>query len=338
MNDAAPVTPVISRRHALRILQILVTAGLVAALLWLVDWPSVLDVLRQVNPGWVVVIVALVFGERAMLNVKWRVLLANGGIDIGFGRLFRIQLAANALGTFLPGSIGVDAFRISGLWRFREKRHEAVAATLLDRISTVLATVAVSGAMVVLGASSLVGRNTVMQIIIGGAVILIAGAFFLSGTGRALARASIQWLPAGLRDRLMQVGAAGWLIAGHPGSIVVTIVTSLGAVGLRVVIGKCLLLACGVDVGFATLGVVLPVVWATTMLPISIGGVGVQDAAYVVLLGYAGISAPIAVVVSLLDHILSRTPIIPGALFWRDVVPVGHNASTAVRNRNLHEQ
>ena len=90
---------------------------------------------------------------------------------------------------------------------------------------------------------------------------------------------------------------------------------------LRIVIGKCLLLACHVDVPFMTLGYVLPVVWAMAMMPISIGGIGVQDATYVLLLGYAGVSSAIAIIVSLLDHVLTRIPILFGVLFWRDVVP-----------------
>ena len=41
----------------------------------------------------------------------------------------------------------------------------------------------------------------------------------------------------------------------------------------------------------------------------------------VVLLGYAGVGSAVAIVVSLLDHILSRLPLAAGMLFWKDVMP-----------------
>lgn len=306
-----------------RWLQFAISLALVAALIWFVDWDEVLPVLRSVDPGWTLLIVAIVIVERLLLNVKWHGLLAVGGVTIGFWRLFRIQLAANALGAFLPGSIGVDAFRIAGLWKYRDRRDQVMAATLIDRVTTALATVVVGGAMVVLVAGSLIGDRAVTQVAWGGAVLLAGAIAFLSAPGRRFLAALVRRLPEKFHRRLLDIGSATWLIAGHPRSIVLTVVTSLGAVALRVVIGKCLLLACGADVHFLTLGFILPVVWATTMLPISVGGIGVQDATYVVLLGYIGVGSAVAIVVSLLDHVLSRVPLLAGALFWRDVMPGG---------------
>lgn len=311
------------RRHGWRALQIAVTLGLAGLLIWLVDWVSVLRVLRSVNSWWVAAVIVLVFLERLLLNIKWQALLHSGGIEIGFLPLLRIQLAANALGTFLPSSIGVDALRIAGLWSFGDRRHAAVAATLLDRISSAGATVVVSGAMVLLFAGTLM-HETVRMELLGLCVVLVLGmAFLFHPFGRGMVRRMVRMLPVRIHQRVIDIGAAGLTIAVSRRSIVVATTTSLLAVGLRVVIGKFLLLAVGVNVPLATLSFVLPVVWATTMLPISIGGIGVQDATYVALLGYAGIGASVAIVVSLLDHVLSRVPLLLGVLFWRDVVPVG---------------
>jgi uncharacterized membrane protein YbhN (UPF0104 family) len=168
-----------------------------------------------------------------------------------------------------------------------------------------------------------VGERAVTQIAVGGSVALLGTLALFSRPGRRLLTGLVHRLPARLHARVLEVGSSALLIAGHPRSIVLTVLTSLGAVALRIAIGKCLLLACGVDVPLGTLGFILPVVWATTMLPISVGGIGVQDATYVVLLGYAGVSSSVAIVVSLLDHILSRIPLAAGVLFWRDVMPSG---------------
>jgi glycosyltransferase 2 family protein len=321
MNTATVPDTTNSRGRGWKWLQFGVTLALLSLLLWLVDWKAVGPALRNVHVGWASAVVGLVLLERMVLNLKWQALLSTGGVHMRYLPLFRIQLAANALGTFLPSSIGVDALRMAGLWQFRERRHEIVAATLLDRLSTVLATLVVSGVMIVLVAGTLVGEVAVRQVYLGGAVAIGAALFLLAPPGRRMVKRCIGLLPSALRDRLLQVGSASLLIAGHRRAILITLATSLGAVALRVLIGKGLLLACGVDVPLATLGFVLPVVWGTAMLPISIGGLGIQDATYVLLLRYAGVGSGVAIVVSLLDHVLTRIPIVFGVLFWRDVVP-----------------
>ena len=311
------------RKRAWGLLPPVVTLGLVTALVCIVDWPQVVSALRTVNPLYAAGVIMLVCVERLVLNVKWHMLLAEGRVVVGYLRLLRIQLAANALGTLLPSSLGVDALRVAGLWRVESHRSAVLAATLLDRLTTVIATVVVGGTMIVLVAGRLVGNSGVQQALVSGMTLGVAFAAMLSPAGRrALARMSTH-LPAVVRRRLADAFAAAWTIGTSRRAVVVTVLTSLGAIALRIVIGKMLLLAAGTDVPLATLCFVLPVVWGVTMLPISISGIGVQDTAYVVLLGQAGVAAPVAVAVSLLDHILTRVPIVFGLLFWRDVVPVG---------------
>jgi uncharacterized protein (TIRG00374 family) len=310
---------VVGRPSRLRYVQIIITCLLLAALWWFVDWTSVFHALAGASIGWVAVIVLLVGLERATLNLKWRALLSAGGLRLGYFRLFRIQLAANALGSLLPSSIGVDALRIAGLWRWPEQRATALAATLLDRLSTALATAVVGASMVLLVAAVLVGHTGVI-IISSAAVfgILVIG-LLISPPGRALVNSLAQRLPAGIKAKFDSAADATRKIFRDRSAILTSLWTSLAAIGLRVLIGKALLLACGVDVPLATLGYVLPVVWGLTMLPISIGGIGVQDSAYVLLLGQAGVDAPTAIAVSLLDHLLSRSPLLIGIFFWRDV-------------------
>jgi len=58
---------------------------------------------------------------------------------------------------------------------------------------------------------------------------------------------------------------------------------------------------------------IIPILWIIVMLPITIGGLGVQDAGYVALMALVGVSAPVAVGMSLLEHLISRAVSLPGA-------------------------
>lgn len=64
------------------------------------------------------------------------------------------------------------------------------------------------------------------------------------------------------------------------------------------------------------LALVLPLVWAALMLPISIGGLGLQEGAYFTFLRGIGIGGPAAVAISILEHVLVRVASLPGLYFY----------------------
>lgn len=54
------------------------------------------------------------------------------------------------------------------------------------------------------------------------------------------------------------------------------------------------------------------------MLPITIGGFGVQEASYVLLMSLIGIGPAVAVSMSLIEHVVARLASLPGLLFIGD--------------------
>ena len=128
----------------------LVSLGLLLAVLWWADWRSVVGVLREVDAAWVAVAAALALLDRIVLTYRWDLLLVVRGLGLRFLRLFRLQMAANFLGSFMPSSLGVDAIRIAALVRAGHPATEVVATTLVDRASMVLATFAFGSIMIVL--------------------------------------------------------------------------------------------------------------------------------------------------------------------------------------------
>lgn len=73
---------------------------------------------------------------------------------------------------------------------------------------------------------------------------------------------------------------------------------------------------------------VIPILWVIVMLPITIGGIGLQDAGYVVLMGLIGVSAPVAVGMSLVEHVMTRVAILPGVFFIAEITEKKEPAST----------
>jgi glycosyltransferase 2 family protein len=316
MTDASVTDGVVrsrsrSGRQALRILASLGLLGIVIAI---ADWRAVATVLKGARLEWVGVALALAVADRLILTYRWQVLLAAQGVLVAFGRLFKVQLAANFIGSFLPTSVGVDVVRAATLCRSGSPTPLVVAATLVDRASLILATLLFGSAMILALAQSrlpLKLEETVLALTV---VVMVLGFLILVPSIR-------RWMyslfmprsPGRFAQALAEIARAS-LMYRRAGPTLgwVGLITLVMFVG-RVLFAKSLALACGVDVPFSELLMILPILWIILMLPITVGGLGLQDAGYMALMALIGVSAPIAVSMSLIEHVLTRLVSFPGA-------------------------
>ena len=305
-----------------RILRFVVSAGLLALVLAFADWHEVWRVLSTVAPLWVVAAAALAFADRVLTNHRWQALLAGRGVQIDYWRLFRVQLAANFVGSFLPGFIGVDAIRIAALVRAGEPTNEVIAATLVDRVTIALATVLVGALTILALAQARLPPGLVQFVLLLALLGLLGLATLVLPAVRRWARLSLlPRIPERLRHRVHGVADAALAYRLQPRLAAWVAAWTLAIFVVRLLFALSLGHACGIAIPWRDLLLVIPVLWVVVMAPITIGGIGVQDAGYVVLMGLIGIGAPIAVSMSLLEHVVSRAVSLPGALFLRDAMP-----------------
>jgi uncharacterized protein (TIRG00374 family) len=315
-------------------LRIFVSLGLLALVIWLADWRAIRAALLDVELAWVWVALALAMLDRLLLNLRWQMLLGALDQTIGFLKLLRIQLAANFLGSFLPSSIGVDAVRIAALCRAGLPTPQVVASTLVDRASIVLATLVFGSVMIL----ALAGRelpeelrNWVLLatgIALGGCLVAMHPAVRKWLHGRLL-----RWLPQQYRDLAAEI--AGSILAyryEHARLAKVGLLTILVFL-VRILFAKSLVLACGANASVVDLLLIIPVLWILVMLPVTIGGIGLQDAAYVGLMAIFGVPAAVAVAMSVLEHVITRAVALPGALFLGEVTAPMRAEGLDVANR-----
>jgi uncharacterized protein (TIRG00374 family) len=299
-----------------RLIRILLSVGLLALVLALADWRAVLTVLRDIQPGWLGLGLLLALLDRLVITWRFRVFLAARGIASGFFRLLRVQLAANFFGSFLPSSVGVDALRIAALSRTGDPPRRVVAATLADRLTLFLSTLVFASLMVVLQARDRLPASLTRGIYLITAVALLLLVFGLYPAVRSWVRQRVlSRLPLRFREFAMEAGEATLAYRNETAVLTLTSAVTLGLFGIRIAFAKAVAYSCGVNIPFGDLLLVIPVLWVAVMVPITIGGIGVQDAGYVVLMGLLGVSAPVAASMSLVEHVISRAASLPGAAF-----------------------
>ncbi|HXS20043.1 MAG TPA: lysylphosphatidylglycerol synthase transmembrane domain-containing protein [Steroidobacteraceae bacterium] len=304
-------------RTAGRGLRLAVSLGLLALVLWLAHWQSVIGVLEQVSGRWVFAAVCFSAADRLLCNYRWQILLAARGVPIGFLRLFGVQLAANFFGSFLPGSVGIDAIRIAALCRAGEPTAPVVAATLVDRVSKGIATF-LFGSLAILTLAGEQIPHDVQRVVLYStlAIVITTLAAFHPAVQRRVRLALLPRLPERWGSAVSAVADASLAFRRERGTLVAVTVLTAVFFAMRILCIKALTLACGVEIPIASLVLIIPIIWIVLMLPVTIGNIGLQDAGYVALMGLIGVGAPIAVSVSLLEHVITRLVCLPGAFLF----------------------
>jgi uncharacterized protein (TIRG00374 family) len=315
-------------RGAAKALRLLFSLGLLALVLWLANWRSVAGVLRQVEGRWIVAAVCLGVADRLVLNYRWQILLAARGVTVGFLRLLGVQLAANFFGAFFPSSVGVDALRIAGLCRAGEPTALVVAATLADRISVVIATFLFGSAAILTLAGERIPRD-VEQVVLYAtvAVIVVTLAVLHPVVRRRVRLALLPRIPQRWGKTVSAVADAALAFRHEGGTLLAVALLTAVLFAIRILFIKALALACAAQIPITSLMLIIPILWIILMLPVTIGNIGLQDAGYVGLMSLIGIGAPIAVSVSLLEHVTMRLICLPGAFLVESVA--------AKRTRNV---
>lgn len=229
-----------------------------------------------------------------MLGWRFQLVLRTQDIDLGYLDAVKLTFAGSFLSfvPFLLGAYGGDVFKAWFVSLHTERRTEAVASVLLDRILGLGGVVViVTGAAAISPPGSLVRAFLWPMLGLGGAG-LVAAALYLSPPVHRL-------LPTGdsrLAAQVRRVDATARRLARHPGTvalcIAVAVVRQLAAFASYL----CVALALGMAIGWGDL-VEVCAYFATGVavgaIPVSPQGLGTVELAYSVLFADFGTPAQI---------------------------------------------
>jgi uncharacterized protein (TIRG00374 family) len=279
-------------RPARLALQVALSAGMIAAVLWQADLDRIGNALRDTSPAWFAAAIAINVVATAVMALRWHLLLvAVGRRQPGYWWLLETYLIALLLGQVLPTAVGGDAVRAVDLTRRTGEPAEAVSSVVVDRVVG-LAALGVLAAAGALAGGSGIGRGTAVALGLGVvALTALAGFAVFSRRLQPLLRRC-----APLAARLRMEGSLRALYRAlhayrsHPGTLAWVFALGVVAQGMRAVSIGFLAQGMGLDLSFATLLVLCPVLFLVTVVPVSLNGIGLREATFVVVLGSAGVS------------------------------------------------
>lgn len=235
------------------------------------------------------------------MQMMW--VLARQQIVTGVGRIVKINFICMFYGLFLPTMIAGGAIRWYHFANIERKPAEALAAILFNRVFETLLLVTVGLLAFVIEVRGRVELN--LGLLFLAALVLILGTYALAFNRyvHEFARRIVVWLPlpSAVLQPIRRLLDALSRFDGMEARFHLRLF-SLGLLRQAVAVGLVMVFvyALQVDVSLMTIVWVRSLVGVLTMIPISIAGLGIREATFVVVLGQFGVPGDQALALSLL--------------------------------------
>lgn len=297
------------------LLRISVAAVLVLLLLNKLNYHEIINLLSNLNLGYLSISVALVVLAIVLSAYKWQILLVARGWQIPLMELIKVYFVGLFMNNFLPSSIGGDLMRIYQVGKKIDNYSAAAASVILERV---LATVglAIPAFVAIFPNRSLLGGFIYPVFWFFVICVLLVYLTVHPAVLRPIAR--LPW--KGWQNVILKLRDINAVIQSYrskPLEILRVTIYSVIFQMTMVLINYYLLRATGIeDVGLWHCTLMVPIISAVSMIPVSINGLGIREGAYVILFGNLGMSASQSVTLSMIFFfIVTAVSLLGGFIF-----------------------
>jgi len=289
----------------------IISAGLLAWLVLMIDWKDLRQVLIGTKPQWIAAAMVCIVISMFISVSKWQLVLEAQGIKLRWKELWKAYWAGLFFNNFLPSSIGGDTLRI--IWAGKAIHDMAGAATSVV-VERILATTGL--ALTGLLAVAFIAKPNGLTVALFIALIII--------TLVLLGLMSLGSLPSWTDQKRGRIICFLRAMAGHSlqfksqqNRLIIVVVLSFVFQVAVVGVNYCIFQALQVS-GLSLWDVlyIIPVTSVAAMLPLGINGYGVREGSYVALLALYQIPASTAFTASLLFAFLVSICSLYGGYTW----------------------
>ncbi len=301
-----------SKRRVRGLIQIAVSAILLAFILRQVHWNEVWAALRRIDLGWLAVAWGLFLLGVVVRAMRWRVLLDALGVHRPLRELTSWYFVGSFFNVILPTGFGGDAVRAAELSQDTGRPGPVVNSVVVDRYL---------GIMVLLAMGLIAGILRPGTASPG--IFAFTAALFIGGLLAAWLLRRSWWASLARREnllgkavRMLRLPALAEAFAPYDRrsigrGLAASLVFNLLQIGWNVAIGWGLGLRLPLSVYF----VFVPLTAVALLLP-AFGGLGVRELSYVGLFAGAGVPQAIALALSLGIYIITvATGLVGGAIY-----------------------
>jgi uncharacterized protein (TIRG00374 family) len=251
--------------------------------------PGIRTLFRRLDLGLLGLAFAAFGPPLFLMAVRWRFLLRASGVYIPFFTLVRLHYMAFFFNMFMPGGAGGDIIKAVYVTRHSAQKTEAATMVLIDRVVGLVGLLLMAGGVVLVDYREM--RGIALPVGAISLVLAVAAVLFFSAPFRRMIRyeAVIARLPRS--EILQRVDAALMSLRKKKAKLFLALGLTL-ALQLLEVVGVWL---AGQALGlhrarFVHYLAFVPIGYLFNALPISFGGIGLMEGAYLKLFRDAGVA------------------------------------------------
>lgn len=299
-------------------IKLLISAGLLTGIVWMLGGiEKPLQIMSGMDPGYVLLVLAVSTMDRALMTFKWAWLLKNRGVRLPFFKGMKIYCASMVWSAFLPSTIGSDVIRAVCTSRAGFDYKEVVASIVIERLIGFLSALLLGLLGVVLLSQLTTFGDQLQSVLwIGGATLLVATTLFAASFSRGPYDFIYNRLLRKLRhtrvfERLREIHSTYLGYERGRAELGVFFGMTFAEQLLAIVYAWLIARGLGVDVGLLYVAGALPLALLVSRLPVSIDGLGVFEGVFMLLMSMAGVPPEESVAIALIGRILQVVSWVP---------------------------
>jgi uncharacterized membrane protein YbhN (UPF0104 family) len=268
----------------------LLSTALFALLIARMDWRTALHESATIALWALVLTGTLLLLGQFINTARWFILLRAQDVTITYWQAMKLAWSGVFASNFLPSTIGGDGVRIAGVYPYVGRKAIAIGSVVLDRLVNMAAM-----------------------------VCLLPAPFLVLGAPLRTLWSAAAVPPVGWRNRVSQrfprIAGAYRTWASRPSALfwgfVVAWPSNLVPMAATYLVARQL----GISIGYGQVIGVDTVIYFLSVLPISVNGYGLREAAYATLYASLGASLEQASALAIVTRLLAMLVTVPGALW-----------------------
>jgi len=286
------------------LLRISISIILLVFLFSQVDKKVLFEVIRGANKPLLSIGLLIFFFNYLFCLIRWIILLKAADIHLPLKRIVISFSGGVFFNLILPSTIGGDLMRSLDLAAHTKKPKEIVATVLLDRLSGYIGLVLMAVAALVVGWKMVRDNSIILSI---GIISLLLVAILLVLFNNTIYSRINRFLGASgagrIKEMIRSLHQEIHIFRSHRKMILKNIGLSLLVQLTSPLSFYFIALALNIKIGLIYFFVYLPIIGAITLLPISIGGLGLRDASTIFFFAKAGVTKDLAFAMSLISFV-----------------------------------
>jgi uncharacterized protein (TIRG00374 family) len=296
-------------------LKLAFSIGLLAWLLLRSDLGQVVASIQRLSAGTVAIVLVIVAVEMGVAALKWWLFVPGERLL----RIFQLTLIGVFYGIVLPGQVAGEAVKAYRLGAGHANAERVAASVVVDKVNGLIGLLLLG----IVGAF-LSQRDFPHSLLLSFSAALAVGVAALYAIRLRLFQRSVEalnrkvgarwtaWTPIAARVELF---FAAWTrYAGRPGLMLASIGLGMVFQLLAITVMQILAPTFGIELAFVEWMWIFAIVSMAVLLPLSVGGLGVREGAFVAVLGLMKVPSSSALALSLTIFATQLTTALVGGL------------------------